>query len=327
MPVPPRIDPKNRQIVTPRPSRRVAARPRRRDGQAMRKLAKGAVPLAKPIAFLAAVVLVMIGYNVVARSRVFQLHDVTVVGGSDSVRPEIERSVRKMVNASGLLDVDLLAIRQRIEAMPRVRSALVARVLPDGLFVKVSERKPAVVVRRGLGTMVWLDEDAVEMGEYSELITEGSADAPPQVPPVAKGFVEGSRSQAAITEDRERISIYKQIERDFSAGPNPIWNIIDEIDLTFTRDVSLRLAHPSIIIHLGSTDFRPRFEKALQVLHAAKQGDSEMLSRYRVQDTTRLIQNTDNINYIDAAKPERGIVVNLATPGATKKATKQEKNN
>src|SRR5262249_54631343 len=153
---------------------------------------------------------------------------VTVVGGSDSVRPEIERSVRKMVNALGLLDVDLSAIRQKIETMPRVRSALVARVLPDGLFVRVTERKPAVVVRRESGRMVWLDEDAVEMGEYSELITDGSAETPAQVPPVADGFIEGSRSQAAVTEDKERISIYKQIERDFSTGPNPIWNIIDQ---------------------------------------------------------------------------------------------------
>src|SRR5215510_15687860 len=105
MPVPPRTDPKSRQVVTPRPSRRVAARPRRRDGQSVRKFAKGAVSLAKPVAFMAAVVLVIVAYNVIARSRIFQLRDVTVVGGSDSVRPEIERSVRKMVDASGLLDV------------------------------------------------------------------------------------------------------------------------------------------------------------------------------------------------------------------------------
>jgi hypothetical protein len=48
---------------------------------------------------------------------------------------------------------------------------------------------------------------------------------------------------------------------------------------------------------------------------AVKRGDSELPTRYRVADIDRLIQNADNISFINAASSER-IVVNIATPGA-----------
>jgi hypothetical protein len=60
-----------------------------------------------------------------------------------------------------------------------------------------------------------------------------------EVPPIAKGFAEGPRSQGALAEDRERIQIYKRIEKEFSEGPNPLWGLIDQIDLTFTKSVNI----------------------------------------------------------------------------------------
>jgi len=220
------------------------------------------------------------------------------------------------------MEVDLSSLRQKIEAIPRVRTASLARVLPDGIFVRVVERQPAVLVRRESEALVWLDEDAVEMGEFSEVKSSNSKSREtPEIPPIAKGFAEGNRSQAALAEDRERIALYKQIEREFNEASSSLWGLIDQIDLTFIKDVNIRLAHPSVLIHVGSTDFRKRFERALQVLQAIKQGDSELPGRFRVQDIDRLIQNASNINFIDAARSER-IVVNFATPGAQKAGKK-----
>jgi hypothetical protein len=225
--------------------------------------------------------------------------------------------LRRTIGQTRLMDIDLSALRQKIEAMPRVRGASVARLLPDGVFVKVVERQPAVLVRRESEALVWLDEEAVEVGEFSDVKPKGKPGAAAEIPPIAKGFAEGNRSQGAIAEDRERIAIYKQMEREFSEEPNPVWHLIDQIDLTFPKSVSLRLASPPVQIHIGSTDFRKRFEKALQVLLAVKRGDSELPSRYRVADIDRLIRNADNISFINAASSER-IVVNIATPGAQK---------
>ncbi|MEK6410023.1 MAG: FtsQ-type POTRA domain-containing protein [Acidobacteriota bacterium] len=325
------LDPKNEprarnQIVTPRSSRRLdRARSRRRSAIDIGKILRAAAAFARPAAVLAAVVLMVLGYNALADSRLFLLNRVTISEADPALRGDIEQMVRRAVGQTRLMDVDLSALRQKIEAVPRVRGASVARLLPDGIFVRVVERQPAVLVRRDSEALVWLDDDAVEMGEFSDVKRAGSSSKPgaaTEIPPIAKGFAEGNRSQSAIAEDRERIAIYKQIEREFSEEPNPLWNLIDQIDLTFTKDVNMRLAHPPVLIHIGSTDFRKRFEKALQVLQAVKQGDSELPSRFRVQDIDRLIQNANNISFIDAARGDR-IVVNIATPGVPR-AVRQE---
>jgi POTRA domain, FtsQ-type len=306
------------QVVTPRTSRRLdRARSHNRGPIDLRRIFRTGAAFARPAAALVAIVLLVLGYNALASSQLFLLHRVTVSDAEPALRADIEQIIRRTVGQTRLMDVDLSALRQKIEAMPRVRGASVARLLPDGVFVKVVERQPAVLVRRESEALVWLDEEAVEVGEFSDVKPKGKPGATAEIPPIAKGFAEGNRSQGAIAEDRERIAIYKQMEREFSEEPNPVWRLIDQIDLTFPKSVSLRLASPPVQIHIGSTDFRKRFEKALQVLLAVKRGDSELPSRYRVPDIDRLIKNADNISFISAASNER-IVVNIASPGAQK---------
>lgn len=309
------------QVVTPRSSRRLdRTRASRGSGIDFGRLLRTASSLARPAAALIVLVLVIVGYNALATSKLFLLHNVTVADADPALSTEIEQMTRRSIGQTRLMEVDLAPLRQKIEGMSRVRGATVARVLPDGIFVRVVERQPAVLVRRESEALVWLDEDAVEMGEFVDVKGPKAASKPgeaPEIPPIAKGFAEGNRSQAAITEDRERIALYKQIEHEFREGPNALWNLIDQIDLTFTKDVNIRLARPPVLIHVGGTDFRKRFERALQVLQAIKQGDSELPGRFRVQDVERLIQNANNINFIDAARSER-VVVNFATPGAQK---------
>jgi hypothetical protein len=320
----PKSEPRVRnQVVTPRSSRRLdKARGRRQSAIDIGKIFRAAVTFARPAAALLGVVMVIVGYNTLAGSPLFQLHRVMVSDATGTLGADIEQMIRKQVGQTRLMEVDLAALRQKVEAIPRVRAASVARVLPDGIFVRVVERQRAVLVRRESEALVWLDEDAVEMGEFSDVKAPGSSGKPgeaAEIPPIAKGFAEGNRSQAAIAEDRERIALYKQIEREFSeGGSGSVWGLVDQIDLTFTKDVNIRLARPPVLIHVGSTDFRKRFDRALQVLYAIRQGDAELPGRFRVQDIDRLIQNANNVNFIDAARSER-IVVNFATPGVKTK--------
>ena len=312
------------QVVTPRSSRRLdRTRSRRRSAIDLGKIFRTGATFARPAAGLVVVVLVILGYNALADSKLFLLNRVTISDAGPTLQADIEQVIRRSVGQTKLMEVDLSELRRKIESMPRVRGATVARVLPDGIFVRVVERQAAVLVRREAGALVWLDEEAVELGEFSELKLpdSNSGGAAAEVPPIAKGFAEGQRSQGALAEDRERIQIYKRIEKEFSEGSNPLWGLIDQIDLTFTKSVNMRLAHPPVLIHIGSTDFRKRAERALQVLQAVRQQDSESLSRFRVQDIDRLIQNADNISFIDAASGDR-IVVNIASPGA--KVVRQE---
>jgi hypothetical protein len=311
------------QVITPRTSRRVSkARARRSGGFGLAGAAKSAASFARPAAAIAAVLLVIVGYNALAGSELFELRRIEVSAAGQALREEVEKTVRRTVGQARLLDLDLDSVRQKVEALPRVRQAAVARMLPDGLYVRVYEREPAVLTRRESGALIWLDAEAVEVGEFSSLRHEVAAGkaAGQQVPPIAVGFAEGPRAHAAVAEDRERIALYKQVESELTQAS--LWNLIDEIDLTYTKNVNLRLANSVVRVVVGSKDFKNRLETALKILKAIEDGDAEMLGRYRVQDPERLIENAENINFIDTARADR-IVLNFSTPG-TEKTVRQE---
>lgn len=307
------------QVVASRPRRAGKTRSRRAVKSSVGRVIKLVTTYSKPVAILAAVIVLVVAYRVVAGSSLFELRHIEINSeASPALRAGIEQAVRRAIGQTKMLDVDLDDLKQKVEALPRVRQAAVARVLPDGIYVHAVERKPALLVRRESKAIVWLDEDGVELGEIGNF----KSGEKQEIPPIAKGFAEGHRSQAAIAEDRERIETYRQIQKEFSQGANPAWNLVDEIDLSFTKDVSLRLINPPITVHLGSKDFRLRFDTALQVIQAIKRGDADLLSRFRVQDAERLIANANNINFIDAAREDR-IVLSFSTPG-TERTVRQE---
>lgn len=301
------------QVVTPRKPRRVI-KPQSRSSNHFdwQKVYRLAAQFWKPAAVLFVIVMLFVGYRTLATSKLFELKRIEVSVVQPDLRAQIEQIVRKSAGETRLLDIDLQQIKQKIEDIRRVRSASVARMLPDGISIQVEERKPAVLVRRSSDSIVWLDEDGIELGDISD-IHSPSSNNDNHIPPIAKGFSEGNRSSGLVAEDRQRIELYREIERAFSQEPNPVWNLIDEIDLTFTRNITIRLIKPPVTVVVGSTDFRNRFDTALQVLSAIKRRDADTLNNFRVQDPQRLIDNADSINYIHAERPDR-IVLTFSAP-------------
>ncbi len=295
------------QVVSRRKPRRGGSRPQPRRRADLSDLLRSARFFAKPAAVLVVAALLIIGYNALAGSRLFEVRKVEVIGASAALASDIENTVRRAVGQTRLLYVDLATIKQRVEAITRVRSAMVARVLPDAVYVSVTERQPAILARRESQTIMWLDEEGVELGEIT------SFDAGEEVPPIAKGLSEGARTAAAVADDRERISIYKQLHTELGQA----WKMIDEIDLTFPKNVNVRLTSPPVTVVLGGKEFRQRFDMAHQVLSAIRLRDIETLGRFRVQDPERLIENADNISFIDVSRGDR-IVLSFSTPGREK---------
>ena len=323
-----RSDPSGRaQVVTPRAPRRLNhTRARKRGGLRLGERFSSITVFIKPAVVLVAIVLLIIGYNTLASSRLFDLHRITVGDASAMLQAEVEQTVRRAVGQTKLLEVNLATLKEKIEKIPQVRSASVARVLPDGLSVQVIERHPSVLVRRQSGNqeekMVWLDEDAVEIADFSAL-PGGRNGELTEIPPIAKGFEEGNRSQAAMNADRERIAVYKKLQTELSEGAAPLWNLLDEIDLRDVKDVNVSLARPHVLIHIGNADFRRRLEMALTIMQAAKNADADALRRLRTPDQKieQLIQNADNFSFIDTARSDR-IVVNFASPGVDRAPVK-----
>jgi cell division septal protein FtsQ len=295
------------QVVARRKPRRGAARPQPRSRADLSDLLRSARFFAKPAAVLVVGASLIIGYNALASSRLFEVKKIEVSGASAPLASDVENVVRRAVGQAKLLDVDLATIKQRIEAITRVRSATVARTLPNGIYVSVTERQPAILARRESQNIVWLDEEGVELGEIT------SFNAGEEVPPIAKGLSEGARTAAAVADDRERISVYKQLRVELGQA----WKMIDEIDLTFPKNVNVRLTSPPVTVVLGGKEFRERFDMAHQVLSAIRLQDVDTLGRFRVQDPEQLIENADNISFIDVSRGDR-IVLSFSTPGREK---------
>jgi hypothetical protein len=313
-------EPKTRtQVITPRAPRKMGAmgRSRRRNRFNLGTFGAMLVRFAGPLSIIPVLLFCLVGYNLLTRSKLFAVRNVHVSGASQSVAGTVEQVVRKTAGSSRLLDVSLPAVRQQIEALPRIHTATVSRTLPDTISVDVAERQPVILIKRDSGAIVWLDTDSVELGDVSAV---GMTDAGGIPPPIATGFAEGTRSKAAVADDMGRIAKYKELEQEFDPS---VWKRINEIELAYyDQEVSVQLVHPAVWVKLGKHDYRHNMDVALMVLEAMKRGDVETLQRLRVQNPEQCIKEQDNVKYIDAARPER-LVMNFST-GAAQKAGKQE---
>jgi hypothetical protein len=269
-------------------------KPNRPPSKVRRPLKPALARLRRPAAVGIALAALILSYNLIAGSRLFELEKVQVIGASATLARQIETTIKKSVGGAKLLDIDLESLRQKVESLPAVKSAWVARALPDAIRVEVIEREPVIPVRRASGAIVWMDAEAVELGEFSRPQPGASP------PPIAKGFSEGARPRAALIEDRDRIAVYKQIEHELSQAK--LWNLIDELDLSIKEDAHVRLIEPPVNIRLGNRDFLNRFETALKVLDALKRGDLDTLDRFRVRYARQWVKNLNRLSYIDVAR-------------------------
>jgi len=105
-------------------------------------------------------------YNVVHYLRTappFEVKALTVTGVNGPLKRVTEGEIVGQAEfevGTNVFRVDLDAIRQHVEWLPWVRHAMVQRVLPDQIVIKVAERKP-IGLARIRGEMYQFDEDAV----------------------------------------------------------------------------------------------------------------------------------------------------------------------
>ena len=110
-------------------------------------------------------VLVFASYRAAASASFFQLRAVEVQGTSRLQPAEIQALVTQSVHKTGVWKADLNGITERIERLPWVKTAVVSRVLPDVIRVRITERAPRAVTRTSAGRFRWVDEDAALIGE------------------------------------------------------------------------------------------------------------------------------------------------------------------
>lgn len=241
----------------------------------------GYVPTALRIATIAIVCLIIVVvYRAAASASFFQIKNVETKGASRASVEDIQTTVRRQVAATGVWRANLEEISQHLERLPWVRSAIVTRVLPDGIRVRITERQPRAVVRNSSGRFVWVDDDAVYLGAMAP------AD---QMPPFfLRGWGEEAGAQA---ENRQRVAKFLELQKEWEE--QGLSERVSEVNLMDLRDVRVQLAgdDSQIEVRLGAQDQGARLKKALTVLDAQRQTSRGPL-----------------ISYIDLSQGKRAIV-------------------
>jgi cell division septal protein FtsQ len=250
---------KGRSGAAQRPAKRVA---NETIGARLRSLL-AYVPLALRIGVIATIALIaFVGYRAAASASFFQIRNVETRGASRASVEDIKNVVRRDVSETGVWRADLQGLRTHLERLPWVRTAVVTRVLPDGIRVRITEREPKAVVRTAAGRFIWVDEDAVYLGEM----------APTDQMPAffLRGWNEED-STAARGENRQRVGKFLELQRDWGAGG--LSERVSEVNLLDLRDVRVQLAgdDSQIEVRLGGQDQSTRLGKALTVLDAQRQ--------------------------------------------------------
>jgi cell division protein FtsQ len=231
---------------------------------------------------IVAAILIFAGYRVAASASFFQVRRVEVQGNSRVSSEEILTLVRKETEKTGVWRADLQGMTARLQQLPWVRTAIVSRVLPDRIRVRITERMPRAVVRTASGRFRWVDEDAALLGEM--LPTD-------QIPSFFLRGLNEDESQATQPENRDRVQKFLELQKDWDAAG--LSERVSEVNLIDVRDVRAQLAGDSsqIEVRLGSHDHTKRLQDALNVLDGQRQTPRGAL-----------------ISYIDLSQGKRAIV-------------------
>lgn len=201
-------------------------------------------------------VVLFYGYKSAAASEFFALKRVDVAGAANVSPQTIERIVRDAAEKNGVWNADLDDARARIEAIAWVKSAVVSRVLPDGLRVRVVEREPKAVVKLASNLNVWVDEDARVLGEAAN---KDNSDV------VLSGWNE-DKSPDAAKRNQERIRLFLKLRDEWRK--NEIISRVKTINLADLQDIGANVEHgeQQIAVQLGSKDLSERLKTALGAL-------------------------------------------------------------
>lgn len=208
----------------------------------------------KTVLAVALGLLAYLGYRTAVSASFFKVKSVDVAGNSKASREEIRAAVLRLSNA-GVWQADLEVIAKELRELPWVRDAVVTRVLPDGLRVRVTERQPRVIALNGEGRLVWVDDDAVSLGTA----TAGDEDF------FVRGLEEGGGEQGR-RENRARVEAALALKADWDKSG--LSKRVSEIELNNLEDVRVHLAgdDAGVQVVLGGQDYVKRFRNAVATL-------------------------------------------------------------
>lgn len=253
--------------ITTTTSKAAAKTPkRRRAATATRKKSAGSfgsffVPLFLIIGILFSLgFLLFMGYRTATASSFFDVKAIEINGINRAPKDEIERIVRSQTEKSGVWNADLGEIKNGIEKLTLVKSAVVSRVLPDGMRINVIERVPQAVVRLSSGEF-WADEDAVILG--------ASIKSDLRPPFVLRGWDE-SKGEKAQKENQERVRVYLKMINEWKEFE--LYKRVSAVDLSDLQSPQAIVpdSGETVTVVLAKENFGKRLKRGLEII--AKKG-------------------------------------------------------
>lgn len=226
-----------------------------------------------PLIFMGAILgclgfLLFVGYRSVTASSFFETKNIEIIGNSRVSKDDIEKIIRNEAGKNGVWNAEIEQIKAEIEKFPYVKSAVVSRILPGGIEVRIQERIPQAIIRLDSGDF-WVDENAVILG------AAGKNDARNNI--VLRGWDE-TKSERAQKDNQNRIQLFTKIKNGWQdAG---IAKKISSINLADTQDIlaTIEDSGASIPVSLGKDDFNRRLQKSLEVVEGKGQSIESLIS-------------------------------------------------
>jgi cell division protein FtsQ len=173
--------------------------------------------------------------------------------------------------------------KKKLEEIPWVESAAVARLLPNRLKVTITERTPVAFVQVG-NKIALADSHGVVM------------DMPPNSTkrysfPVLVGMGE----QEPLSTRAARMKIYAQLVSELDADGAHYSQDLSDIDLSDPEDVKVTVSDPQgeVLVHLGSSGFAERFRIYKAHLQEWRQ-QVQKLASVDLRYDRQVIVNPDN---------------------------------
>jgi cell division protein FtsQ len=196
------------------------------------------------------------------RSARFQLtspSDVTIAGNRFVSPAEILAAIGVPPDTRGLSSLNVFGLSlsseaRRVEAIPWIKSATLARSFPHRLAIYVTARVPVAFVNLG-GKVKLVDRDGVIL----DIPENATFDFP---------VLEGLSAEETADERARRVSLYCKFMRETAKEvPASGW-MVSEVRLTDPDDLQALLVRGSatLLLHLGRRNFFRRFANFLTLL-------------------------------------------------------------
>lgn len=168
----------------------------------------------------------------------FEVKKVLVLGGKRVTETQVLTQA-DVADKANVFSVDLAAIRERVETMQWVRYAIVQRVFPDTITIKLVEREP-VGLARIRDKVFQFDADAVFL-EYDPNTGVNY--------PILDGLKPNDRSG-----NLRRVDLYSRVLKELQTQSE-----LSEIHINEADEVAVVLSGEPLLINLGVGDFHARW--------------------------------------------------------------------